>query len=315
MIMTRERVLSGDPRLDAGESAFFLREIEFIKTVTYDVKYKPLKALTILPISTEANTGASSITWRQFAMVGAAKIVADYANDFPRVDVYGAETETKIKSIGVSYGYSIQEIRESQYSGKRLDQRRAAAARRDVDQIINQVAFLGDPTNGITGFFNANGIQSYTVPAVGTGSSKTWASKTADQVIADCTGIVSTVVSGTNGVEEPDNLLVPIPNFVLMASTPRSTLSDTTILEFVLKNSPWLKKVDWIPELATAGASGGTRMIVFANDDMHLTLEIPQPFEQFDPQQKGLEFDIPCHARTAGAIIYYPLSIASGDGI
>jgi hypothetical protein len=38
-------------------------------------------------------------------------------------------------------------------------------------------------------------------------------------------------------------------------------------------------------------------------------------FEQFDPIQKGMEYEIPCHAETAGVIVYYPLSIAYGDGL
>ncbi len=314
---TRDTAIpSGNPsRLDAGESAFFMREIEYIKSVTYDVKYKPLKALTLFPISTEANTGASSITWRQFAMVGNAMIIADYANDFPNSDVYAREIETKIYPIGQKYGYTIQEIRQSQWSGKRLDQRRAAATRRGVDQLINQIAFTGLPNYSINGFFGYPGITSYTVPSDGTGSSPLWTNKTGDQIVRDVTGLVNGVVSSTSGVEEPDTLLLPIANFVYIASTPRITYSDRTILEYLLASSPFIKRVDWIPELATAGAGSGTRMMAFANDDMHLSLEIPQPFEQFDPEQKGLQFDIPCHARTAGLLVYYPMSVAYGDGI
>jgi len=312
----RDQIQWGNPRLDAGESAFFMRELEYIKSVTYDVKYKPLKALLLFPTSTEANTGATQITWRQFSLVGNAKIVADYGNDFPKADTYAVENPYKIKSIGMGYGYTIQEIRESMFSGKRLDQRRAAAARRAIDQLINQICLIGSADDGIFGLINFPGIGSYSVPADGTGSSALWSAKTGDQINRDITGMINAVFNATNGVEYPDTLLLPVKQYTYAATTRMTQFTDRTILEFLLMSSPFIKTVDWLPnELSGAGALGSDRMMIMARDDMHMSLEIPQPFEQFDPQQHGLEFDVPCHARTAGLLIYYPQSVAYGDGI
>ena len=141
-------------KLDAGESAFFARELEYVIAQTYDVQYKELKAFSLLPISSEAGVGATEITWRQYSKVGMAQIIADYARDFPRADVDGTEHTSKVKGIGVSYGYSIEEIRRSQMVGKRLDQRKAEAARRAVDQKINSIAFSGDSAHGLGGFIS-----------------------------------------------------------------------------------------------------------------------------------------------------------------
>lgn len=302
--------------LDANESAFFMRELEYIKSVTYDIKYKPLKALLLFPTSTEANTGATQITWRQFALVGNAKIIGDDANDLPLADIYAIENPYKVKSVGVKYRYTIQEIRESMYSGKRLDQRRAAAARRAIDQLINQICLIGDTDNAISGLINFPGIGSYSVPADGTGSSALWSAKTGDQINRDVTGMINAVFNATNGVEYPDTLLLPVKQYAYAATTRMTQFTDRTILEFLLMSSPFIKTVDWLPnELSGAGVGATDRMMIMARDDMHLSLEIPQPFEQFDPQQTGLVFEVPCHARTAGLLIYYPQSVAYGDGI
>ena len=129
-------------KLDANESAFFKRQIEYIKAKTYDVKYKDLKAFTLIPISNESPSGATEITWRQFAGVGFAKIISDYANDFPRVDVYGVETTTKVRGIGASYGYSVVEIRRAQMANIPLDQKKANMTRRAIEQVINQLAHM-----------------------------------------------------------------------------------------------------------------------------------------------------------------------------
>lgn len=302
-------------RLDAGESAFFKRELEYIKQKTYDAKYKVLKGLEIIPISAEANNGVTEITYRKFYGIGFAKIISDYATDFPRVDTYGEEATVKAKGIGSSYGYSIEEIRQSQFSGKRLDQRRADFARRATDEKINAISLTGDSASGLNGLINYPGITGATIPADGTGAAKTWASKTPDQIIRDVVNLVNAVVVTTNGRELPDTLLLPLTQYNDISTRRVSSVSDTTVMEYILKTSPYIKKIDWLVELSGAGALGVDRAMVICRDENHLTLEIPQPFEQFDPQMRGMTYEIPCHAKTAGVIVYYPLSIAYGDGI
>lgn len=301
--------------LDANESAFFKRELEYVKARTYDARYKQLKGLTLIPISTEANAGATEITFRRYKGVGFAKVISDYANDFPRVDVYGEEETCKVKGIGDSYGYNIKEIRSSQMTGKRLDQRRAETARRANDEKVNSIALKGDSKHNLQGFINYPGITEYTVPADGTGNSKNWDTKTPDQIVRDVAGLISAVTESTYGREVVDTLLLPLRKFNLVSTTRMGDGSDSTILEFILKTNPGLKTVDWLTELTGAGANGTDRMMVYPRDEEHVTLEIPQPFEQFEPQQKGMAFEIPCHSETAGVIIYYPMSVAYGDGI
>lgn len=303
-----------DPtRLDANESAFFKRQLEYIKRQTFDVLFKELKAFQLLPISNEAPQGADQITWRQFEKIGFAKIVADYANDFPRADVISRENTVKVYDVGVSYGYSIREIRRSQMAGTRLDQRRAESARRSSDQKMNSIAWNGDSDYNIQGFIDAAGITEYTVPTGVSGIP--WNVKTPDEIIADMNGIVTAIIDSTNGVEAPDTMLMPIAQFELIATTRMTGDSDKTILGFFLENSRHIKTVDWLTELKGAGAGGADRFMVYERSDMKLTWEIPSPFEQFPAQQKGLEWEVPTLQSTAGILVYYPLSIAYGDGI
>lgn len=302
-------------KLDANEQAFFSRQLEHVKSRTYDTKYKNLKATALIPVSFEAPTGADYITYRSFTAVGFAKVVADYVKDFPRVDVYGEEKTAKIKSLGDSYGYSIKEIRRAQMANVPLDSKKAMAARRAIDELIDRIAWLGDAASGLQGFINYPGITEYTVPNDGTGSSKTWASKTADQIIRDVTGLVNAVWVTTNGREVPDTLILPLEKYNVLATKRLTDSSDTTLLKYIKENLPYLTLIDWVSDLKGAGAGGADRMMVYVRDEEHVTLEIPQAFEQFAPQQTGMEFEIPCHAETAGVIVYYPLSVAYGDGI
>lgn len=301
-------------RLDDKESAFFLRELTHVKTKTYDAKLAELKGLSLIPISTEAGSGATEITFKRYRGVGFAKVIADYAKDFPRVDVYGEETSVKVKGIGDSYGYSIPEIRMSERAGKNLDQRRATTARRAHDEMMNSMALKSNANYGTNGLIDYPGISEVALKADGTGSSKTWASKDVDQILRDINNLVDAVMVPTSGRETPDVLLLPLAQYNDLANR-RLPNTDKTLLQYVLDNNPHIKKIDWLIELKGAGANGADRAMVGRFDEDHITLEIPQPFEQFDAQQEGMEFTIPCHSECAGTIIYYPLAFAYADGI
>ena len=108
-------------------------------------------------------------------------------------------------------------------------------------------------------------------------------------------------------------MLIPINEYTLIASTTRSSTSDTTILQYFLTNNPFIKSVEWLEEAKTAGAGATPRIVVYKRDPDYLTLEIPQDFEQFPPQEKGLAFKVPVHQRIGGVLIYYPLSMAYAD--
>lgn len=309
-------------RSDAGETFFFARELEYVKSKSYDIEFPELKAFKHIPISTEAGEGAQAITYAQFEETGFARIIESYADDLPRADITGKEYTTQVKSIGVSYGYSIQEIRSAIYVGRSLTQRQANAARRANDQKINKLAWFGDSTYNILGLINTPNIPVYLVPADGVGASTLWTTKTPDQILRDMNQITNSIPALTKGVEMPNTFLLPIAQYTLIASNPRSPTSDTTILEYFIQNNPFITTVDWVPELTGAGIesnpAGGTgtdMFIVYDKNPDKLTMEIPMPFTQYPPQERGLNFVVPCESRYGGIITYYPLSLAFGEGI
>jgi len=304
-----------DPvRLDRGESVFFAREVEFIKTRTYDAKLKEHKALLYIPITMEAGPGARTVTYRRFTSVGFAKVISDYARDFPRVDTYGEEVTVKIYSIGDSYGYNIMEIRTASMSNSNLESRRAFAARRAHDDKINEIALVGDPEFGMQGILKFPGITEATLPADGTGGSTRFKSKTVDQILRDINILTDAIMIPTFGIEVPDTMLLPMSVYNHLANT-RLGDNQTTLLKYIMDNNPVIKRIDWLTELAGAGEGKTDRVLLGKFDSEHLELELPQPFEQFDPIQQGMEFTIPCHTRCGGVNVYYPMAFCYADGI
>ncbi len=301
-------------RLDARESAFFQRECEYVKARTYDAKTPHLKGLELVPIAKDLPVGISQVTYKRYTEAGKAKIIADYAKDFPRVDVFGEEDSVNVFDIGDSYGYNIKEIRESAYSGKHLEQRRATAARNTIDRELNELTLLSNPKTKTYGILDFPGLTESTLPADGEGGSKQWATKDVDKIIRDINIVLSAVIEPTKGTEEPDTLLLPHNVYTALVSR-RLGSTESSLLKYIKENFPMFKKIDWLNELGTIGAGGTGRIMVGCFDEMHCENQIVNQFEQGDVQQVGMEWKIPCMASTAGVIVYYPGAFAYADGI
>lgn len=304
--------------LDADGAVFFQRQLEHIKSRSYDVQYAELKARMLFPVSNEGGPGVTSITYRTYDQIGAAKIIQAYADDLPRADVAGKETTIPVRSVGISYGYNLDEIQASQLTGASLDQRRANAAMRSIEQVVNTVAFFGDASANLPGLFSNPNIPTGAV--VNPGSGTEWVNKTPDEILFDVNDLFADIFETTKMVERGNTLLIPPSQWSYISSTPRSANSDTTILMYLVQNSPYLNSPDDIipvnecsaadnPELSTDA------MVAYDRSPDKLQLEIPVELEMMPVQQKNLEFVVPGRNRLAGLNIYYPLSLAIGTGI
>jgi len=299
-------------RLDKAEAAFFARETEFVMTKTFDAKPSDCKGLILVPMAKGLPLGITEITYRRYFDAGESKVIADYAEDYPRVDVFGEEYTAKVYDIGDSFGYSIREIRASIRSGKHLDQRRAAAARKSNERKLNKITLLSTETT--YGLLDYPGITEATLPADGSGGSKSWKNKTADQILRDITDLLNAVIHPTNGQEVPDTLLLPLKVFTDL-TTRRLGATEISLLKYIKDNFPQITKIDWLNELSGMGLGGSNRIFIGKVDADHCENQIVSYFEQLDTEKKGGTYTIPCQSSTAGVIVYYPQAFAFADGV
>ncbi|MDR2359669.1 MAG: DUF2184 domain-containing protein [Oscillospiraceae bacterium] len=313
-------------RFDSDEDAsvFFARELDYIKKETYDVLYPEFTAVNLFPFSSEVDPGAQTITYYGYEKVGFAKIIHNYATDLPRTDIKGKPATAKVYGIGDSFGYSIEEMRASRYAGKSLDVRKGESARYAIDRKINQIAWAGDKETGLMGVLSEdNNVPIFTLPLNAGGTSTKWVDKTPEEILKDIAAMQAYTATLTKSVERPDTLAIPTDAYLYIANTPRSDSSDKSILTWILENSARLKNIVEAPELnadsgITPYSEGNTPQgvgFMFSKDPRKFTIENPLPFFQHPIQPKGLEFEIPCEAKTAGALIYYPLSMLIIPGI
>jgi len=308
-------------RFDSADDAavWFARELDDIKAKTYDRQYPELNALRIFPVASSVNPGAETTTYYSYDIAGMAEFISDYSDDLPRADVFGEPQTINIRPIGASYQFSTQDLRASRYSGKSLDARRGEAARKNIDRLINRIAWCGDEKRGLRGVLSANNQVPIWTPSLNSaGTSTRFINKTPDEILADFSGALQYMSAQTNGVEVPDTIAIDQATYIYLATTPRSTLSDTTILKWLEDNLPGIK-------FERAGELQGTSdynpftgqnvMVIYKNDPDKLEIEIPLMFNQLPAEPRNLAFVINCEARIAGAIIYYPFSLLIVPGI
>jgi len=290
---------------DAG--LFLQRQLEYIRPQVFETAYADIKYPTILPVTSEAGNAAQTFTYRIMDSTGEFKLIADAADDLPRADISQIERSINIRSFGGSFGYTVQELRAAQMANVALEQRRAVAVRRAYEEKVESVAMFGESTVNMAGFFN-----NATVDIIAADKWFTTAGITAQEMNELLNYGVTAVVNGSNMKEEPDTILLAYEDYNKASTTRNSDSSDVTVLEYFLRTNPYIRNVEPINQL-TKGKNGGklntSRMVVYKRDPEKLQLHIPQPLELFPPQQRGLEFIVPAHARVGGVAIYYPKSV------
>lgn len=304
---------TGDYRADALETMFIARELVSVETAVYEKKYPEFKGRLLVP-KKALPEGATYASYTEQEEYGSARIISSGADDLPRAEVSRAETLVQIYTVANSYAYTTMELKKAAFARMSLDAAKAMAARRIMEQKIDLLLQSGDAAYSMKGLLNQSGTNTYVVPN-GVSGSPLWANKTSDEILTDLNGMANAASNATNGIEYPDTLVIPIAQYDLISQKPRSTTSDTTVKEFFLGNSQYIKEIiPWWP-CKTAGALGVTRAVAYRKDVEALWYYMPQEFQAMAPQLRNLEYIVPCTADFGGVHVRLPKSITYADGI
>jgi hypothetical protein len=315
------------------DGIFFQRQLEHIQAQSYDFIYPDLKGRSIFSNNTEGGEGINAITYRAYNKRGEAEIIAGKATDLPRADIDGQEYSIFVKTIGAAYGYSRQELASAKLTGLPLDARKAEAVRRVYEEKINKLIWFGDSVRNLGGLFGGKAGEPWsTIPnnavagASGGSNSTVWGvDKTPDEVIADLTGACATMYADSLMLHSPNKILMSVTKYNYIMNTPRSIHSDTSILDWFLKNNDFITSRDQIePVNELAGIFGATPgqdtgdaegFVVLEMKEENLRTREPYPLVHLPVQYKGLEFEVNCYGRFAGLEIIRPQAVSLNYGV
>jgi len=316
-------------RADANESIFIARELEQFMTELQRVEYADLQARNVIPVDSSINRAARVFTYKILDGYGKAKVIDDYATDFPNVELKGAPQSGWVCSIGDSYQFSYQDLREATYAGFDLENEKAALAHRVMEESIDQIAAFG---NGglVTGLFNAPGgsappiLNAATAASLGLGAPINFETTiTADPingpqtVITYLSSLIKFLWKRNKGKFMGRGLTLTLGsgNFATITSTKAGPYTDLTIAGQLQKLFPtMLAGLEYWNALDTAAPSSKERLMLAPKDPSVFRMTVPQEFEQFAPQVVGLVLRVPCHARIGTTQIRVPGAILFVDG-
>jgi hypothetical protein len=307
-------------RTDA-DSMFFTRQLEQVLAKEYDKEFPELTIASgsLLPMDSEVQTGAESYVYYYVEPTGMAKILNTYADtDLPEIGLAGKETVGKIVAIGAVYGWSFQDLRTAAMANRDITTRKGNASKQSHMMVANKLGWFGDMARGLYGLLTHPNITYTLAPFKAGGSTaadRLWSAKTFEEILADVGTLINTPADITRNVEKVDTVVFPskVANALAARVVSPTNGSNVNIWNFLKGNFPGVTFVT-ATELDITGHEdtefvGVNVAVAFKKDPDKISFVMPQPYEQFPPQEKLLRVIIPTHSRCGAVKCPAPLSV------
>lgn len=305
-----------DLRKDATSTAFVARQLEYMRPGLFEVQYPNLKGKRWVPVNSSMPLGAETYTITIMDRVGEVKHLKDYSKDVSRVEMSTSQASMNVFSMGISYAWNINEIRAAMFAGLPLQAKKAMHARDLMARKFDDILLTGETISGAKGLFNLSGTDTYTVAADGTGSSKTFETKSADKIIRDLNGPLGQIVLNTLEVNVPNTVILPLSTFQYIGATRVGDGTSDTVLSYWLRTNPYgISAAEYSVKLEAAGSGSTKRAVVYEKNPNVLECIAPVEFEQFAPETFNTEVQTICQMRVGGIALYYPKAVCYADGI
>lgn len=279
------------------------RQLDYITSKVYTRLLPAINADRLVPDDTSIPEWIETVSTMQYDAVGMAKVIANYADDLPRVDVRGAVRSVPVKTIGDSYGYNVNELRASRATGIGLDQRKADTARRAIDLKIAAIKLIGDADYGLFGLFTHPNIPEVVLPHLGD-----WGALTGDQIFENLVFYAAAYQQQNLGVHVA-NYLELAPKAYIAATTKFITsATPITALTAFTNTMPGITP-EMIWELTGSGTGGKDMALLYERNADNISHMYVMPFTQLPPEPRNLEIVVDCMARSGGVQIFYPLAL------
>jgi len=296
---------------DASETLVFARQLETVSNYLYKKQYPEYKGRDFVPVSTRGGNASEYMVYRIWDELTMAKLVTNYATDFPMVSASASEVFLKFHNYGNSYGYSVQDMRNAAKAGVGLDTQLAAVARRGHEIALDDAIAVGIPSIKTYGLTNHPNIPLLTVP---TG---TWASATGEQMLDDMNSMVTQMEVTSLEIFSPNTMLFSTAAFRKLSTKllSASNSSGMTVLAAFRAQNPGVFVGSW-SKLNTANAAGTNgRAVVYHRSEETMVFEMGQEFEVFPGQQTALMIAFPCLSRIGGLALMHPYAASYFDNI
>lgn len=293
-------------RLDST-GLFFERELEHILLQELEEQRAPLVGFTQIPVLFDLPAGAKTFVAQHKRATGRAKRISNWADDLPLVGMERDEERFPIESYGAAAAWSVLDILAAQQAGRGLSGELLTEAREIIERRMHDTLWFGDDDAGLWGVF-AHPLIPRRVLTVDIDDAAA-----PDDILDQLNSLVNDINDRTNGIATGFRMLMPNDRYSLLASTPRSTTSDTTILQYFLQNNPHILDVQPSWPCQGAGTDGVDAIVVFRPRADRICMKGAMPPTPQPAQYENLSVKVPMMARWAGLYVPYPLEMTIAE--
>jgi hypothetical protein len=310
----------GVPTMDDG-IAFYISQLAGLESKIYESKYTNINFAELVPIKADVPEWADTWEYLSYDAVTLGKFIGSSADDLAKVSFSANKSIVPIGYAGISYDYSLDELRKSQQMRMPIDSTKAKIAFRGSQEHTQKVAYFGDASRKMTGLFNNANLAL-------DNSTTNWATATGQEIVDDMNRLGIKVWTDSANVHVPNIWVIDSTRFAQISSKRMDAGTDTTVLEFFLKNNIYTSLTGQTPrvvprlqltaaELAKGGVSNGSkdRMMAYEMNNENLEMCNSIPFRPLPPQAQGLNVYVPCEYKLSGVEVRFPFSGAYRDHV
>ncbi|MGJ0508922.1 MAG: DUF2184 domain-containing protein [Methylocystis sp.] len=300
--------------------AFLTPQLYRIETEVYMTRYPSFDITRFMSVDTSGSMWDVGTLVYSMDNVGQAQFLAGGAFDMPHASTKMAQATLPYHLAAIGYEWNTQEMQRAAMLGRSLSSDKAMAAKQAADRFIYNIAMTGltpkgEDEKGLTGFVNNGSAPAAQVANNGTGPSRLWTTKAADQILADVNEAIGAVETGTGETSIATALVLPTTRYNYIA-TQRIENTGSTILQFLQANNAAGESltISKSRALETAGTGGTARMIAYENNPQVVKFHLPGPHQFLSPFQKSsLVYEVGGIMNVGGTEIRLPKAIVYRD--
>ena len=305
--------------MPADYLGFMTSQTALIRSRIYALKYPAVDFTRLVPVNTEGSGWESGIEHFSSDMVGKMEEISPQTTKLPLVELTHDQHFVRVASYGAALKFNIVEVNQAlMIPNMNLRSRKEQAMRRAHDQTHWDLVLQGRSDLGWDGLINSSAVTAVDAKANGTGNSREWEDKTAENILLDINEALEGIYTASNTVEMGDTIALPPGVWANMASKFIAGTAQS-VARWIMENNVYSLQtgrkltIMEIRGLESAAAGNTGRMIAYRKAPDVLEYHLLLPLMLLDSQMEGFDWMVPALTRTGGLEIKLPKAIRYVD--
>ncbi len=238
-------------RMDQAETVFIDNQLRQLDARIFEQKFAPLDGDKICPVAGGLDPDDETYSYRLRRHSGEAEYINDTPTDVPAVNNAIEKEFVRIVTGAIGYRLSDRDVRKARRASPngenlQLEAANDLACMRALNELRNKSILFGNSKVKLKGFFGDS-----STPISQAATAITQASAPDDD-LAVLNSWVNQTAERTSDVERPNRFVLPLSVYNVLTSKARSSVSDTTVLQYWAANNEYVNSAGGVNAVMSA---------------------------------------------------------------